>query len=379
MSKKRIVIIGNNTSAFLNAFALSSSGHDVTLVDRIHTTESTPNPLSLSEIEAVQSDAITFEAAAWLESVLQTSTLTHEVTLQPATIEEAATKPFLGFGDATYKNIPPLSTFNVSNLLQFKPLLSQLIANLRSKKNFKVIPYSEVTAINDLDQNVKSIVLNGQQTVEADAFIFTGHPKELSQFLPADTLGTRVKGKIAKTQTWSELRVVFQHQEPLFVPGHVIFLLPPSIRNEPFIGQFQAIEGENRTEYRSVWQTYFDNDLSEDPDAVSSTLKHMKKTLAKAFPQSNEFTKEQIIAVNSDGYADFSWAAGGFGFEDDLKNFFIASSLMTPFTGLIGSVVAAESTIRKVQSLLDRAPAEKETSTPSLLSSSHVAELGTSC
>ncbi|MEK6556460.1 MAG: hypothetical protein AABZ31_14525 [Bdellovibrionota bacterium] len=374
MSTQKIIIVGQNTSAFLTAYALTQAGHKVTLVESGNTAENLSS-VGAAEIEAVPSDAATFEAVAWLETVLATSTISTEAEMSPATLSDGETKPFLGFGDSPYKSISPLSAYNLTRRLKFKPYLAQLMATLRVQKNFAVIPYSEVTAIDDLDQKIRSITVNGQQ-LEADYFIFTEHPKTLTSILPADVLGTRIKSKIAKSATWTEIRLIFQHKNPLFIADHVLYLLPPSIRNEPFIGQFQLIDADDGTSCRSVWQSYVESELAEDPEIVSTTMKHMKKTLQKVFSNSNEFTKEQFIVVNPDSYGDFSWAKDGFGFEADLTNMIMAIPVLYPIPGIMGCVMAAYAAVTRITN--PAALEEKSTNLrePSLLSSSDVADHG---
>ena len=379
MSTQKIVIVGQNTSAFLSAYALTQLGYKVTLIENGSTSEKLNSVIGAAEIEAVISDASTFEAAAWLESVLKISTISTEVEMSPATFDNGETKTFLGFGDSAYQSIAPLSAYNLNRTLKFKPYLTQLMTSLRHQTNFELISYSEVTSIDDLDQKIRSITLNGEKKIEADFFIFTEHPKTLASILPADVIGTRIKGKIAKTSTWTEIRLIFQHKAPLFIPDHVLYLLPPSIRNEPFIGQFQQVDLNDSTTYRSVWQSYVESELAEDPEVISTTMKHMKKTLQKAFPQTDEFAKEQFIVLNPDSYGDFSWAKDGFGFEADLTNMILAMPLLYPTPGIMGCVMAAFTAVTRITQATISPAQLTSLREPSLLSSSDVADHGTSC
>ena len=379
MSTKKIIIIGQKTSAFLTAAALSRSGHDVTVINSGSQSDTSSFAENLLEVESPRSEAALFEAVAWLENQFQTQIQTLEVDQSPAALSNQQVQTFLGFGEAEYKTISPLSAFNHSSTLRFKPHLSQVVNRLLSEKNFNVIDFSEVTAINDLDQKIQSITINGQQTLEADFFIFTDHPKELFQFLPADTMTSKIKNRIAKSPSWTEIKLMFKHEKPLFMPDHTLFVLPPSIRNEPFVGQFQILEQENSSNCYSVWQGYVDSALAEQPEAISAHLKFIKKSLQKHFESSQDFNKELQISINPNGFSELAWSTEGFGFEDDLKNFFVASPLQASDTGLSACVMAAFRACQFVNSNLTTLSDSEARVAPSILSSSEVAEPTASC
>lgn len=379
-TQKSIVIIGSNITSYLIAQSLSKAGASVTVVDSSQSFSKTNSTLGLTEVEMLPSESEAFDALAWFENQFEKSATSIERETSAATLVDGAAQAFLGFGDSQAKSVTPLSSFNVNRILQTETHLHELIEETRQIKNFNLISHAEITKIDDLDQKVKSITVNGNHVLTADYFLFTEHPKNLLSILPADAMSSRAKNRILKTATWAEIRCVFEHAEPRFILDQVVYMLPPSIRNEPFVGQFQKVKSESTSKTLSVWQSYLPIELVEDPEAISATLKHIKKTLQKAFStHANEFTKESFIVVNSDGYADFSWAKEGFGHENDLKNLFFCSPLTTPYTGLLASLVAAHSICLKIEQLETQGEIVAPMAAPSILSTSVVAEHGASC
>lgn len=379
MTSQNIVVVGNNLSAFLIAIALDRQNHKVTLVETGTQFNFHSSQFQTAQIEAVPSDPLVFEALAWLEQLVGSSQVAGEEELAPVVLEGGQPKPFLGFGDAEYKSIAPLSQFNFRSALSLARPLGESIQDLRESFKGEVISYSEVTGSDYLDEKIQSITLNGNQKIEADFFVFTEHPKEFLAHIPADVVGTRVRGRVAKTPVWSQVRVVFHHNSELFLSNHILFMLPPSIRNEPFVGQFKVrasddllTVGAEPQVRESVWASYFDSEFSEDTEAVSAMIKFMKKHLQKTF-SAEEFLKEQSIVVSPYNYADFAWAENGKALIGDIKNVQLGSPLFAPYVGPLASFVIAYQATQAIQEKLVAPEAPKGVSTPSLLSSSEVA------
>ncbi len=379
MTSKNIIIVGNNLSAFLIAIALDRHNHKVTLVETGTQFNFHSSQFQTSQIEAIPSDPLVFEALAWLEQLVGTTQVAGEEELSPVVIEEGQPKPFLGFGDAEYKSIAPLSQFNFRASLSLARPLGESIQDLRESFRGEVISYSEVTGSDYLDEKIQSITLNGTQKLEGDFFIFTEHPKEFLAHIPADVVGTRIRGRVAKTQSWSQVRVVFHHDRELFLSNHTLFMLPPSIRNEPFVGQFKVrasndllTVGSEPQIRESVWASYIDSEFSEDTELVSSMIKFMKKHLQKTF-SAEEFLKEQSIVVSPYNYGDFGWTENGKALIGDIKNVQLGSPLFAPYVGPLASFVIAFQATRDALEKLEAPETEKRASTPSLLSSSEVA------
>lgn len=379
MNSKNIVVVGNNLSAFLIAIALDRQNHKVTLVETGTQFNFHSSQFQTAQIEALPSDQIVFDSMAWLEQLVGSSVVAGEEELSPVVLDEGQPKPFLGFGDAEYKTITPLSQFNFRSSLALAKPLGETIQNLREAFSGEVISYSEVTGAECIDDKIVSITLNGTQRLEADFFVFTEHPKEFLAHIPVDVVGTRIRGRVAKSQSWSQVRVIFQHTSELFLQNHILFMLPPSIRNEPFVGQFKVRQSEDlltvgtQPQIReSVWHSYIDSEMTEDTEALSSLIKFMKKTLQKTF-KAEEFMKEHSIVVSPYNYGEFSWVNGGSELLGDLKNVQLASPLFAPYVGPLAAFVIAYQAIQTLEPKLHAPETAKSAPTPSLLSSSEVA------
>jgi phytoene dehydrogenase-like protein len=355
------VIISQNPTGILAAALLERAGFDVTLIDSGNNTFS--NRANLLEMTTIPSDPTAFEALAHLEEALNIKLIGGEVEVPPVYFEGNEPKPFSGFGDSKFKSVAPLSVFNFSKALALTQDLGAVVAKAKELFRGKVLAYTEVSKVEFDGDRVSEVLLNSGNTIKADFFAFCDSPREVLNLIPADMMSSRWRARILKTSVASRIKIHFNHLQPVVAPellNRALFLIPGGTTQEPFVGQvFQDETGTH-----SVWQAYMPEEMNEDPEIISSTIKHMRRQLQRAF-NPEEFRRENLLVAEPQAFGEFGWSRETAGFEEHIENAVLGSPLLSPFAGLMGCVEQS----RRIF-LAATQPQQKRSNEPTILAES---------
>ncbi|OFZ19383.1 MAG: hypothetical protein A2Z20_02020 [Bdellovibrionales bacterium RBG_16_40_8] len=343
MHKKSIAIISNSVAGYILAAHLERSGKNVVLVD---TGDCRKEQLSHKNIELPFLPAETLVRTAFdgiNELLAETITLT-ERELSPLTVENGKVKPFVGFGDSKSVAIPILSKYNMTSRFEVSADVQQKISTLAGSLNIKIHNYAELKKIELSCERVEKIIIDGDNAVHADDFIFLNSPKELLRLLPESALGARARSRIAKSPCWAKVAFELKHPTPFFDGQNLFFLTPNQAEQNPCVGQFIQSAGASTTCYSSIWETYINSDQSEDPEYISAILRNMRKLINRAFIGIDEKLPE-VIAVTPYSVADYSWIYEQRTALQPADNIIISPALAAPYSGMLQSILAAQSAL----------------------------------
>lgn len=358
---KHAVLISQNPVGILAAALLEKAGVEVTLVDAGNNTFS--NRAAFVEVASIPSEPTAFEALAQLEETLDLKLVAGEVEASPVYFEGNEPKPFLGFGESKFKSVAPLSAFNFTKNLALTQSLGAAVARAREVFQGKVLHYTEVAKVELNGSRIDHLVLNSGNNLSADFYAFCDSPRATLNLIPADVMNARSRSRILKTPVWSRVKIHFTHKEPVCAPellNRALYLIPGGTTQEPFVGQVFADESG----VRSVWQSYLPEEMIEEPEVISSTIKHMRRQLQRAF-NAEEFRRENLLIAEPESFGDFSWMKEGSGLESELENALFASPLFSNFNGLMACVEQA----RRIYTAIT-APEQNPSKEPTILAES---------
>ena len=343
MHKTSIAIISDSPAGYILSAHLEKAGKSVTLID---TGDCYHKELShkMVEIPLYPADKIIRTALERINSLFSEPLSCNERELLPLTIETGTIKPFVGFGDSKSAAVPILSKYNVARRLDLDTTLEKKISELAAQLNIKTHIYAELNTLELSCSRVEKIVINGSQTIHADYFIFMNSPKELLRFLPNATWSSRVRSRITKSPCFAKVAIKLKHQLPHFDGQNLIFLTPNQSDQDPCVGQFiQNIDAQG-AHYESTWETYVQNDLSDDPEYISSVLRNMRKLIRRAFITLEEKLHE-TIAVTPTAAGDYSWLLDQKISTQLADNIIIFPVLAAPYLGSAQCILSAQATL----------------------------------
>jgi hypothetical protein len=226
------------------------------------------------------------------------------------------------------------------------------LAILRANLKAKAHAFSELTRLEWSGDKVEKLVINGNQEIFSDLFVFLISPREYLNFLNSDELGGRVRSRIAKTPVLARLTLEFQHSQPIEtvvaaqeIGRNPIVLVPNQADQEPCVG---LIFAEKQS---SSWETYIENELSEDAEYVSSVLKTMKRLIRRTITNLEEKPRE-FLNVTPGAAADFSWIGEAKDLHGLANNVLFAPTLSNPTTGIAQCIIGSIDAYAKVISTL---------------------------
>jgi hypothetical protein len=370
MQKKMITIVSDNEAGLILAALLENAGQSVTLIDtgdqvlsKLGQNQAAlpffPNTPELTQALSVLRDLC---AKVSNNETVPFETVTAESA--PLTLDGGTLVSFVGFGDSKSPAVPMLSRLNIPEQLLMTGSLTECLAVLRSNLKAKAHAFSELTRIEWAAGKVEKILINGNQEIFSDLFVFLISPREYLNFLNSDELGGRVRSRIAKTPNLARLTLEYQHnQSPETVPAaqpvgrNPIFLVPNQADQAPCVG---LIFAEKQS---STWETYIENELSEDAEYVSSVLKTMKRLIRRAIPGLEEKPKE-FLTVTTSAAADFSWIYEAKDLHELAANMLFSPTLAMPGTGMAQCIIAAVDAYTKTISSLQIETADSNSLPP---------------
>lgn len=342
MSKKAIAIISDDHAGLILASLLERQGHAITLIDtgdnfhrqKYHARHSVPYYPATDEMQA---------ALTAISPLFDQPIVDQKIELPPLTYENGSLKPFVGFGETKSPAVHALSLYNQSERLELNLPLEEKMEDLISALKGKVLTYSELTRFDFTGPSIEKLVINGAQEIFADLFVFMNSPREFIHLLPTDHnhLGVRTRGRIMKTPIWARVTLQMEHTTPLYDGRNLLFLAPGTGDQTPCVGIcLQESSPEGTPRYLSVWETYIDNDMSEDAEHVSTQIKTMRRLIRRAFPHLEEKPRE-VLTVTPEAAADFSWIHEQNDIAEIANNLIISPTLASAYPGMARCVHAA--------------------------------------
>lgn len=361
MQKKTIAIISNNDMGLILASQLEKDGQHVILVD-------TDDSFSTQNITHRElpffPDTVEARAAIVNLNSLFVDHLHYEVlSSEPLTFEDGQLKPFLGFGDNKNNTVSILSRYNAHSRLLLDQPLEAKMQKLREELKCKVLKFSELTRFEISGSEAQKLIINGNQDIFADHFVFNLSPNLLVPLISGDQITSRTRSRIAKTPAWARITLELIHNHPLMAPQHTLFLLSNQA-DGPFIVGLQADSPHAAASgtHSSIWECYIDNQFIEDTEYMSTIIKNMRKLIRRAYPQAETQTRE-VLTITPQAIADFNWLSEREEYMQPADNLTLFPPFNNHANGLPGCVIGASVLHEDLKELFraDQAPHEHPT------------------
>ena len=257
---------------------------------------------------------------------------------QIQTYEASGFKPFIGFGDKSPEFYDQLSYFlsKEEQPLQLAPheWVSQLVQGLQDKIHTKsIVTKFGFESLDSEKPKLTHVIVNGTKHVHGRNFIFAGAPKDLALLVPDDVLNIRAKAKLKKSTAWQGVCLDLFHS--IEIDKKNMFLLDGTTDDEigPCIGHLRGPI--------SQWMSFIDSESAEDTENIGLVLKKMKRQIKRAFPElADSILKERIFVTPAMSGADLKMNANGT--LPKVENLWVASSQMSSYKNLVGSLTQAQ-------------------------------------
>lgn len=270
-----------------------------------------------------------------LEDIVDESSLNEDPIL---TYDHSQLKPFLGFKDNAPEFYEELSYFlhPKSYLLRQQPYA--WVEKLLESYTGDLLLKSYVTRFNpsaDNKENIESLTINGNKTIKAKHFVFTGSVKDLSVLVPEEILGHKGKSKLNKNTYWQTVCLDLVHSHVVTEKNN-LFLLNGTTQDEvgPCVGAFSGAY--------SQWMTFIDQENAEETENIALALKKIKRQIKRAFPESlDNLVSERIFispAIGGDGNLKLNSNQT----LHKTENLWIASPAMSLQKNLYGALAQAQ-------------------------------------
>lgn len=254
------------------------------------------------------------------------------------TYEASGLKQFIGFGEKSPEFYDELSYFLNSHeqKLNVAPYqwVAQMIQELQSHIQTKsIVTKFGFEGLDSEKPKLTHIVVNGNKQIYAQNFIFAGAPKDLGLLIPDDVLNIRAKAKLKKFVGWQGVCLDLFHNNASKKSN--MFLLNGTTDDDigPLVGRFNG--------QISQWMSFVDSESAEDTENIGMVLKKMKRQIKRAFPDmADAIVKERIFVTPPLSGADLKLNANGT--LPKVDNLWIASSQMSPYKNLLGSLTQAQ-------------------------------------
>ena len=214
--------------------------------------------------------------------------------------------------------------------------------------------YSEISKVNLNGDGIESVEINGGKELKADHYVFAQSPLELLELFPEEAISARVRTRIARTQHYSRVSLALDLPESFEseFSQNLMFLLPNQNDQQPAMG----LMGPGI----SVWQSFLPGEQAEDPEALATLIRNMKKLIGKSIPTLTDFIGAAGIHVQREAYAEYNRDEAWDDFKKHNNNASLVSPIWSSQHGLAACVeacqAAAESSCREASNLLETSP-----------------------
>ncbi len=345
------IIIGSGLTGLTIAKKISQETDNILVLEAHDVTGGDNRPATLNNqtinngLRFFPANDISQKAISFLEDLLSQSLGPSTTENSIETYESGGFKKFVGFGEKSPEFYEQLLYFLSKDELSLTQNPYKWTQSLAESLHGKVQCNSIVTAFGfeGLDSEkpkLTHVVVNGSKQFYAQNFIFAGPVKDLVLQVPDDVLNARAKAKLKKSKAWQGVCLDLFHTAALDKAN--IFLLNGTTDDEigPCVGRFlPKVEGANGQ--ISQWMSFVESEVAEDTENIGHILKKMKRQVKRAFPElADSIKKERIFVTPVLSGADLKLSANGT--LPKVPNLWIASSQVSPYQNLLGSLMQAQ-------------------------------------
>lgn len=351
-----VVIVGSGLCGLLASHVLHKSGRKVLLVESKETMGGNLAPVSTSH--GSLPNHLNFipvhEAGArhikWLETLLGEPIIGAQQKCNPVTVESGQLAPFVGFGDVGFLSAGEWNDYNPQECFELlhtpEAWVKQLIQWIEP---VDYLTHAEVTAFTVENDLIQAAIINGNEKLEADTFLFCASPKLLPDLLPADGLPARVHQKIAKSRTWTSVGLHFSHTETLTDNFQLHFLMGTKADFEPVVGRF--FPSEDTAGQGSLWVSLLPSDVDDATEHAGATIRNMKKQIKRAYPDLFEKIANEKIVVHPYAAGKIALGLKTPGQVARFTNFYAANPSMSDLPALMASLASTAEALTSIAGL----------------------------
>jgi hypothetical protein len=333
MSQLKYVIIGGGLTGLSLAHRLHQDQQKVVLLEATESLGGRFRGGDIAELNFITPSEKGLDALEWLKNLSPGGLSWHEEELPPVHFESAHWHDFLGFSDFPSTVVNELSFFNQSKQWILEPGLGQVTRTLIEQLPIQARTLAEVTGFEVVDGKMVACVINGQERIEGDRFIFTPSPHLLNTLLATDSLKPTNRSRLVKQDAWTSITLTLTHKQPIESAPAVRFVLGTGKEFEPVVGRVWPNQ--------SAWMIPVSYDQEEDMEHVGNCLRYMKRTLKRVWPELLDNVAEEKLRVRSQalGKLDLKLKAG-ISFPE-ISGFWLADSRFSDVPGVLGTVAIA--------------------------------------
>ncbi|MGE0632109.1 MAG: FAD-dependent oxidoreductase [Pseudobdellovibrionaceae bacterium] len=301
-----VAVIGGGLSGLLISAALHREGLKIALLDSSDflggaskAVQSKYGVLN-NGLRFIPDTNLAHQGLEFLASVLGREVRITSEETPPVTYESGEVRPFVGFGDRTPAYFEEISYFLSAQRLLTDSQPHEWVRILTDLSPSTRFTRSWVTRFVVENGHVNHAIINGDKTLHAHHFVFTGRLKDLSVLLADEFIPVRSKQKLAKGPHWTAVCLDLFHSA-LVTESKAIHVLNGTTDDElgPCVGQFlSTTENQEIAPQVSQWLTLLDEEATEDSEIVAGALKKIKKQIKRAYPKALEGIKQERIVVN---------------------------------------------------------------------------------
>jgi hypothetical protein len=348
------VVIGGGLAGLCIANALSRSTSNVLLIESgdfpggLNRAINSPAGTVNNGLRFLPDSELSHKAMAFLEMLLLQTVSPVGVENPPVTFEDGSLKQFVGFGDLTPKFYDEIAYFAHPRSLLTTLAPHEWTQLLFQHYKGEFMPRSYVTRLNvaevDGEKRVESLTVNGQKTILAQNFIYTGAVKNLKTLLPEGILSPRALQKMSKGEYWTAVCLDLFHDHQV-TDSTAMHILNGTTQDDlgPCAGKFlSSAEKDGATTQYSQWMTFIGDEEAEDSEVIGAALKKIKRQIKRAYPTALDNLKfERILVVPSySGNGELKVSANQT--LAGVENLWIGSAQMNTQKNILGSLLQAE-------------------------------------
>jgi glycine/D-amino acid oxidase-like deaminating enzyme len=352
-SRYQTLVIGGGICGLMIAHRLSHLGESVALVEELDQLGGEDRP-HLSTFGLIDHGLKVLPATSDGERALEfLKTALPQLTWQtedvpPLTFDSGQFKPFVGFGAKVLEAHEVVTSYAHARRLLPSVPVHEWVELLQRDFRGDVYLKSFVTLIDQDNDVVSGVHINGKEQLLADRIIFCGQPKDLLKYAIASNLPARLRQRIGKAELWTSIGLELFHSQPVTDRKSVHVLWSPSDDGSPCVGSFQTPKSNQDITYQhSQWVTFVPFDATDDSELTGAAIRKIKKQVKRAFPDAFEKLHGEIIFVGPGSHGLVELKADEGLPLAPFDNLYLASSHVVGENPLVGALLQAEALLQR--------------------------------
>ncbi len=286
-------------------------------------------------------------AIEFLETTLGQSVGANVKDIPPVTYESGMLKTFVGFGDEPPSFYDEIIYFAEPSRFSIQTKVADWVQSLQTQLSANSLcdffSRSIVTKFLANQDQVTSLLINGQKTLTAKNFIYAGNVRDLRLLLPEGALSQRALAKLGKNQYWTSvgLDILFENK---ITDSEAVHVLNGTTSDDigPCAGIFYPVKDSANAPQFSQWISFLDDLEAEEEENIGAVLKKIKRQIKRAYPEgSDKIIFERIMIVRNFG-GDGELKLKEDGTVGNLKNLWIVSPSVNPEKNILGALLQAQ-------------------------------------